>query len=432
VRDSQGLPLPGATVTITGPQGARTAVTDGEGRFRMLSLVPGVYSVRAELDGFKVAERGDINVVLGQTFEVALDLEVGSISETVQVVSSTPVVDTTSTTVGGILDSESLKRLPVGRSFAETLYLVPGVSDSSGVGRANPSVGGASGLENSYIVDGVNVTDTGFGGNGAYNSTYGSLGAGVTTDFIKETQVKTAGFEAEYGQSTGGVVNVVTKSGGNVFSGGAFGYFRPAALEASWDEFYAPNGTVNTTGRDEYDFGVSMGGRIVPDRLFFYGTYNPQYQNRSFIAPEGFPYRALGDVTRKRRLYSYAGKLTGQLNSSNRLDFSAFGDPSKGKSGLQYYPTLRRIPYAGAPGTTDIEGGFSELDYGGHNRRSATTASSARTGSSRGPSRTPTRSSTRFRPRKSGRTPTSASCPTGAPAASASTRTTTARTCSSA
>jgi hypothetical protein len=250
VRDQQNLPLPGVTVTVTGPQGTRTAVTDDEGRFRVMSLVPGTYSVRAELQGFKAATQGNIVVALGQTFDVSLRLEVGSMSETVEVTASSPVVDTSSTTTGGILESESLKRLPVGRSLAETLYLVPGVSDSSGVGRANPSIGGGSGLENNYIVDGVNITDSGFGGAGAYNSSYGSLGAGVTTDFIKETQVKTAGFEAEYGQSTGGVVNVVTKSGGNSFNGSLFGYFRPASTESSWKEFYAPNGTVNSSGRD--------------------------------------------------------------------------------------------------------------------------------------------------------------------------------------
>jgi hypothetical protein len=107
---------------------------------------------------------------------------------------------------------------------------------------------------------------------------------------------------------------------------------------------------------------------VVPDRLFFYGTFNPQFQNRSFIAPLDFPYRDLGPVKRERRLYAYAGKVTSQLSASNRLDFSAFGDPSKGLSGLQRQGTLRRLAYPGAPGTTAIEGGYSKLDYGGHNQ----------------------------------------------------------------
>ncbi len=170
-----------------------------------------------------------MQVALAQRREVNLRLETGGVTETVQVTSETPVIDTRSTTVGGVLDPEQLNHLPVGRSLASTLYLVPGVSDSSGVGSANPSIGGASGLENNYIIDGVNITDVGFGGFGAYNSTFGSLGAGVTSDFISETQVKTAGFEAEYGEASGGIVNVVTKSGSNAFNGSAFGYTRPSS-----------------------------------------------------------------------------------------------------------------------------------------------------------------------------------------------------------
>jgi hypothetical protein len=368
VRDSQGLVLPGVRVSVAGPQGTRATFTDEEGSFVVLSLVPGAYDVRAERDGFKVAERRDITVVLGRTFTVGLTLEVGSVTETVQVSGTSPVVDTSSTSVGGILDADTLKHLPVDRNFTDTLYLVPGVSDSSGVGRANPSIAGGSGLDNNYVVDGVNITDSGFGGVGAFNAVHGSLGSGVTTDFIKETEVKTAGFEAEYGQSTGGVVNVVTKSGGNESSGGVFGYFRPSALEAEWKTLIAPNGAVTTVGRDEYDVGISVGGRVVPDRVFFYGTYNAQFLERSFIAPEGFPYRTLGAVDRKRRLHAYAGKLTTQLTATNRLDFSAFGDPSTGLSGLQRYTALRRKAYPGAPGLSDIEGGFSELKYGGHNQ----------------------------------------------------------------
>ena len=142
-----------------------------------------------------------------------LTLKVGGLEEVVKVVGSAPVVDTSSTTAGGVLDSDALKRIPVGRNFTDTLYMVPGVSNS-GVGQSNPSVSGASGLENNYVVDGVNITNTGYGAVGSYSIVFGSLGSGVTTDFIKETQVKTAGFEAEYTGTMGGVVNVVSKGVG--------------------------------------------------------------------------------------------------------------------------------------------------------------------------------------------------------------------------
>jgi hypothetical protein len=378
VVDPQGAPVPGAAVTVTSPQGAKSFVTDASGRFFAPFLVPGKYSVRIEMPGFATVEQQGLDVRLGQRSEMSFALKVSGVQETLQVVGESPVINITSTTAGGVLDNDTLQHLPVGRNFTDTLYLVPGVSDSSGVGRANPSIGGATGLENNYVVDGVNITDTGFGAVGAYNSSYGSLGSGVTTDFIKETQVKTAGFEAEFGQTTGGVVNVITKSGSNALHGALYGYWRPEALEASWDEFQAQNGIVNTTGRTDYDFGASVGGPLVKDKLFFFGTFNPQYQRRSFIAPEPstladgttieFPYRSLGSVERNRRLYSYAGKLSFQANASHRFDLSVFGDPSKGESGLQRFATLRRVAYPGAPGTTSIEGGYSEIDYGGHNQ----------------------------------------------------------------
>ncbi len=374
VVDAQGAPVPGATVTVTSPQGPKTFVTDSNGRFFAPYLTPGRYAVRVELSGFSPVEQKNIEVRLGQRLELSgLTLKVGGLEEVVEVIGSAPVVDTSSTTAGGTLDSEALTRLPVGRNFTATLYLVPGVSDSSGAGASNPSIAGGSGLENNYVVDGVNITETGFGGVGSYNSTYGSLGTGVTVDFIKETQVKTGGFEAEYGQATGGVVNVVTKSGSNEFNGAVFGYFRPGALEGEWDQLQTPQGTVNTTERNEYDFGVSLGGPIMKDKLFFFGTFNPQFNNRTFIAPEPsggvvFPFRALGEVERKRRSISYAGKLTWQAASNHRFDLSMFGDPSKGDMGLQRTTTLRRVAYPGAPGTTAIEGGFSEIIYGGHSQ----------------------------------------------------------------
>jgi len=379
VVDAQGAPVPGATVTITSPQGPKTFVTDANGRFFAPYLSPGRYSVKVELSGFSPVEQKNIDVHLGQRLDLgALALKVGGVNEVVEVIGAAPVIDTSSTTAGGVLDSDTLSRLPVGRNFTDTLYLVPGVSDSSGLGRANPSIAGGSGLENNYVVDGVNITDTGFGAIGAYNSTFGSLGSGVTTDFIKETQVKTGGFEAEYGQATGGVVNVVTKGGGNEFHGSVFGFFRPDAMESSWKQFQAANGIVNTTGRQDGDVGVSLGGPLAKDKLFFFGTFNPQFQNRKFIAPDAstqangtvvvFPYRALGPVSQKRKVYSYAGKLTFQASSNHRFDLSVFGDPSKGEAGLQRFSTLRRVSYEGAPGTHDINGGFSEIKYGSNNQ----------------------------------------------------------------
>ena len=265
VLDAQGLGVPGATVTITSEQGTKDYVTDAEGRFFAPFLQPGVYDARVELSGFAPIEQRMIQVRLGQRVTLTdLTMRVGGLTETVQVQGAAPVIDASSTTVGGVLSSDVVRMLPVGRNFTDTLYLLPGVSDSSGVGRANPSIGGASGLENAYIVDGINISNAGYGGVGTYSIVFGSLGTGVTTDFIQETQVKTAGFEAEFGQSTGGVVNVVTKSGTNTYRGTLFGNFRPSTLEAGWKQLETPNGTVNTEGQDDYDYGAGVGGRSSP------------------------------------------------------------------------------------------------------------------------------------------------------------------------
>src|SRR5688572_11565439 len=138
VLDNQGGAVPGATVTITSNQGTRTAVTDANGRFYVPFLTPGIYSVKVELTGFTPVEQKDIQVRLGQRLDLPFTLGVGGIQEVVEVVGSAPVIDTTTTTIGGILDQETITKLPVGRNFTETLYMLPGVSDSSYAGRANP------------------------------------------------------------------------------------------------------------------------------------------------------------------------------------------------------------------------------------------------------------------------------------------------------
>jgi hypothetical protein len=362
VLDPQEAPVPGASVSVRSDQGSRDVATDADGRFYLPYLTPGVYSVRVELTGFSPVERQDVIVRLGQRVALSFRLEVGTLEEVVMVRGESPVVDVSSTTAGGVLDSAQLQALPVGRKFTQALYMVPGVSDGSGVGEANPSIGGASGLNNSYIVDGVNITNTGYGGIGVYTTYFGSLGTGVTTDFIEETQVKSAGFEAEYGQANGGIVNVITKSGSNVFHGSLYGYWQPGALASSWRQLETPGGTVNTTAMDRLDVGVSAGGPLVTDRLFAFGAFNPQFETRTLIAPddvEQFPLRALGDTDRDRRSLSYAAKLTWQVSGSHRLDLSVFGDPSYGAVG----------PQRGWVMLNEDTSAFSELTrYGGHNQ----------------------------------------------------------------
>jgi carboxypeptidase family protein len=356
--DGQGLALPGVAVKATGAQGVKSTTSDGEGRFTIPFLTPGDYSVQAELVGFKPAEQAGVLVRLGQTVDLSLAMQIGEVRESVEVTAVSPRVDTTTTTIGATLDSVTLSRLPVGRRFSDTLYLAPGVSTGGTVGVANPSIEGSSGLENQYVIDGVNITNGGYGALGSYSIVFGSLGNGTPYDFMQEVQVKTGGYEAEFGQATGGVINVVTKSGSNAVKGSGFAYARPHGLESKYDTVQSVEGTVNTVASALADAGATLGGPVLRNHLFFFGAIDPQWESRTFHAPEGFPLETLGDVDRKRHVTNYAAKGTWEVSSKHRIDASFFGDPAKGDMGAQRSSALLKQ-------TTD---GYSSLEYGGHNQ----------------------------------------------------------------
>jgi hypothetical protein len=343
ITDAQGLAIPGATVTLTGPQGAKSFTTDADGRYNAPLLVPGTYTIRAELQGFKTVEQANVVVRLGQSIEVPLAMQVGGMAETVEVTASSPIVDTKSTTVGAVLDSATLANIPVGRRFSDALYIAPGVTSSGSAGMANPSMAGGSGLDNTYVVDGVNITNTGYGALGSYSIIFGSLGNGTPYDFIKEVQVKTGGYEAEFGQAIGGVVNVVTKSGTNNYQGSVFGYSRPSGVEGDWKEFQSENGSVQTEGTQLSDVGATIGGPIVRDHIFFFGAIDPSWETRTFRAPNNtdsdgnrlFPLYDRGGIDRKREITSYSAKGTWQISTNHHVDASFFGDPATGDNGPQ-------------------------------------------------------------------------------------------------
>jgi len=356
--DAQGLALPGATITATGSQGSKTTISGGDGRFTVPFLTPGSYRVHAELQGFTPVDRPDVQVRLGQTVEIPLTLQVGGVQESIQVSAPSTTVDATSTTIGAALDSATLSRLPVGRRFSDTLYLAPGVTTGGSVGVANPSVGGSSGLENQYVVDGVNITNGGYGALGSYSIVFGSLGNGTPYDFMQEVQVKTGGYEAEFGQATGGVINVVTKSGSNSFKGSAFAYARPHSLESDYKTVNTIEGTVNTVASRLSDAGATFGGPVLRDELFFFGAIDPQWETTTFVAPEGFPLHALGNADRDRHITNYAAKGTWQATKAHRFDASFFGDPAAGDSGPQRSSSL----------LGQTTSAYSSLEYGGHNQ----------------------------------------------------------------
>ena len=154
-----------------------------------------------------------------------------------------------------------------------------------GVLAGNPSISGSSGLENMYIIDGISTTDAGYGAFGVFSINYGSLGTGVNTDFVKEVQIKTGGFEAQYGQAMGGIINIVTDSGGNKLHGSAYAYSAPGFAEGTYKQ---PNdfprigspGT-ETIGRHSWDAGFNVGGPFIQNKFFWYGSFNPSFSSMS-------------------------------------------------------------------------------------------------------------------------------------------------------
>src|SRR5262245_52450016 len=309
VTDASGAVIPGAKVTLVGPTGTLTTTTDSEGNYSFLRLNPGSYSLKVEQKGFKIAEVTGAQVSIGGTSRVRVQLVPGEVTETVEVTANAVTVDTSSTATGSNLSDTFYSSVPVPRNVSGLFYATPGVADSGGAGRANPSIGGNSGLENLYVADGVNITDAAFGGLGIFTRQYGSVGTGINLTFIKEVQVKTGGFEPQYGVATGGIVQIVTKSGSDAFHGAVSFYAAPRWGVATpkniddfrnrkfgTDQFVAnanPFGSGTTpgyySGPGAYDVAGEIGGYVpgLKNNLFFFGSYNPSLLN-GYVTPPLF------------------------------------------------------------------------------------------------------------------------------------------------
>jgi hypothetical protein len=348
VTDPAGAAIPGAKITVTGPQVERTGTTNDSGIFKIDNLEPGTYTVRVEQTGFKSAVANNVTVNVGRESTLNLKLEAGEITATVDVTATVGGIDQQSTATGQNLNDQLFQNVPVQRQVSSLFYLSPGATDSINGGRDNPSVAGGSALDNLYVADGVNITNSAFGGIGTFSRSYGALGTGINTSFIKEVQVKTGGFEPQYGQSIGGIVNIITQSGGNDYHGSIYGFARPSAFEATRRQ---PDDTrVNKQGdllhEENYDVGADVGGYVpgLRNKLFFFGSFNPTVRreivtgvranasdiaagNGSIVNSGLFTQR--GEFARRYRTYNYAGKLDWVMNQNHQLTFSIFGDPTK-------------------------------------------------------------------------------------------------------
>src|SRR5438105_14045397 len=225
INDQSGAPLPGVTVELSSPalQGTRTAVTSADGRYRFPSVPPGAYKVTADLAGFGKVQK-NASVTLDATATVNMQLSLSTTAE-VTVSGEAPLVDVTQTTTGTNYSAQVIKQLPVDRNYAEIVKSQPGVQTDFGETQGRSlalSIYGSTSAENLFLIDGVNTT----------NVIKGFQGKDINTEFVQEVEVKTGGYQAEYGRNTGGVINVVTKSGGNEFHGDVFGYYNRTSWRA--------------------------------------------------------------------------------------------------------------------------------------------------------------------------------------------------------
>ncbi len=276
VGDSTGAVVPNATVKIVSKDrgGEKTTTTNDNGVYTFIAVQPGNYTVSASGGGFS-EQSVEVVVNIGRTVEANFALGAGGVSAVVNITGEE--VQTTVSTPDAVLDNDVIKNLPLnGRRFQDLATLTPGVEIDAQRGQL--SIGGQKGVDLAINVDGGDFTQPFFGGiRGGERSNFSFT---LPQEAVKEFQVKSAGYSAEFGRATGGIINVATKGGTNEFGGSAFINFRGDAL-ARTNEFadaqIAASGVTDPqVAADRYQFGGSFGGPIVKDKFFFFGTYEQQ------------------------------------------------------------------------------------------------------------------------------------------------------------
>ncbi|MGA2003326.1 MAG: TonB-dependent receptor [Terriglobales bacterium] len=276
VNDQSGAAVAGASVVVTDVQRGttRTVITDASGAYAAPELQPGVYKVRAEAKGFKTVERLNIGVEVAQDIRVDIALPTGQVSETVVVTDEVPLVNTTTATLGGTLSNAEINDLPLnGRNYENLLQLRPGVMRYPGGGFSTTSTNGLRAEDNAYFVEGLFNSEP-YSGQAIINGA-GIAGDSATIlpiDSIQEFNVEELP-PAEFGWKPGAVVNVGLKSGTNGIHGTAFAFGRDGVMDARNFFNTVPNAKLPRTLEQ---YGGSIGGPIVPNKIFFFGAYEGQ------------------------------------------------------------------------------------------------------------------------------------------------------------
>ncbi|HEX3129670.1 MAG TPA: TonB-dependent receptor [Thermoanaerobaculia bacterium] len=272
VEDNDGSALPGVTVTATNTETGLqvTGVTDERGFYRLLNLPTGSYNLEAVLDGFATTTAENVRLLLGSTPTVNFTLQSASVSETITVTSEVPVVEVTNTATGTTMQEEQIEALPVnGRDFKGLVLLTPQTRLDSE--RGNLSISGQRGINTNVTIDGVDYNNAFFGG--TVGGAEGRAPLSISQESIKEFTVITNGASVEFGRSGGGFVNVITKSGTNNLHGSLFYYNQPQSLISDFANGRKP------ADQDKEQYGGSLGGALIKDKLFYFASYDNQDQS---------------------------------------------------------------------------------------------------------------------------------------------------------
>jgi hypothetical protein len=284
VTDDEGTSLPGVTVEASSPkmQGKSIVITNENGVYRIFALPSGTYTIRYILDGFNTVVRKGIilSTDVVQTVTIDIAMTPGAIEEEITVLGRSPLIDVKSTTKGMTQTKQFFEMLPRGRNFDTLITAVPGVNTEpylSGI-----SIDGASGAENMYYIDGMDIS----------NMDNGERDQSAAFEFVEEIQIVASGYQAEFGGGMGGVINVITRSGGNAYHGELIGYYSGSALnskerdtlrlnplELTEAEYVNYQGLYGKDKVDRYEVGFSLGGYIAKDKLWFFGSFLPVFRN---------------------------------------------------------------------------------------------------------------------------------------------------------
>jgi len=301
ITDNQGAAVSGAKVTITNPATGlvREVMTDSSGNYLVSELPLGEYSVSASKEGFAQKTMTGVRVDVASREHIDLVLRPGQVKEVVEVHEEQPLVETTVNNMGGVLEEQQIKELPInGRDFTKTLVMVPGATGDASGGADSPgsfglfSANGSRGRSNNYLLDGTDMND-GYRNLPAINQggVFGTPSTILPVDALAEIPVISNG-EAEYGRNSGSIVNMVTKSGTNKLHGSAYEYFRNNGLDAR-NYFNDTSGPQNVFHNNQ--FGGSIGGPIVKDNTFFFFSYEGQRESGGLTFMNTVP--TTGDIT---------------------------------------------------------------------------------------------------------------------------------------